>query len=395
MARSKGRVSKEEMIQKARDNVHRTYKGVISESGSVALSTPSIFVSTGSLVLDRLCVGVNPGGLPIGPGQGRVVHIAGAWSTGKSVLLDHVFKNCQDMGGICLCSETEGSRDRHFADAIELDLDAVEIQRPETIEEAFDQGLAFHDSIRSQPGGAEIPFVWGIDSLDSTETLRTAEKDLSRSGAWHYGGGKSEALSAGLRKAVQRCARYPTTLVLLNQTRDVVGGMPMFGPRKTTPGGNPPHFYASLEMMLSSSPLGMVRTKSAMRPLSDELKKKLGMQGADKGQVVGRWVRAKITKTKIAPTVFDEGDFYIDSRKGVHRWGGILQLMLREGRIELTPDGIGVRQSSKGESQEFESQAAWLQWLFQHQEFLAVPKGVTEEGQEEQAEKEEGEENDE
>src|SRR3990167_4694718 len=377
MARARTKGGTEDLIRRASDKVRRTYKGVISERASSALELPSVFVSTGSLVLDRLCAGVNPGGFPIGPRLGRVVHMAGEWSTGKSLILDHVFKSAQDVGGVCLVSETEGTRDTHFADAIGLDLDLLEVQRPATLEEAVDQGLTFHDEIRRSAGGASLPFVWGLDSLDSSETQRTADKGLSDSGAWHYGGGKSEALGAGLKKIVQRCARFPTTFILLNQTRDVVQTGPMqFGPKKRTSGGNAPHFYCSLELMLSPSSLGLVRAKSPMQPLGKDMIRKLGLYGADKGWVIGRWIRAKVAKTKIAPTLFDEGDFYVDFRRGVHRWGGLLQTMLREGRIELTPDGSGVRMRMAKDAVEFETQGAWLEWMTQHLDVLRVPKGT-------------------
>lgn len=297
--------------------------------------------------------------------------------THNSLILDHVFKSTQDVGGVCLVSETEGTRDTHFADAIGLDLDLLEVQRPATLEEAVDQGLTFHDEIRRSAGGASLPFVWGLDSLDSSETQRTADKGLSDSGAWHYGGGKSEALGAGLKKIVQRCARFPTTFILLNQTRDVVQTGPMqFGPKKRTSGGNAPHFYCSLELMLSPSSLGLVRAKSPMQPLGKDMIRKLGLYGADKGWVIGRWIRAKVAKTKIAPTLFDEGDFYVDFRRGVHRWGGLLQTMLREGRIELTPDGSGVRMRMAKDAVEFETQGAWLEWMTQHLDVLRVPKGT-------------------
>lgn len=378
MARARTKDSIEDLIRRASDKVRRTYKGAISERAATALELPSVFVSSGSLVLDRLCAGVNPGGFPIGPRLGRVVHLAGEFSTAKTLVLDHVLKGIQDLGGIGLVSETEGTRDPHFAAAIGLDLDLLEIQRPGTLEEAIDQGLTFHDEIRRTAGGATVPFVWGLDSLDTTETQRTAEKGLSQGGGWHYGGGKSEALSAGLRKIVQRCARYPTTFILLNQTRDVVQTGPMqFGPKKRTTGGNAPHVFASLELMFSPSLLGVVRAKSPMQPLGKDLVKKLGLYGADKGWVIGRWIRARITKTKIAPTLFDEGDFYVDFRRGVHRWGGLLQAMLREGRIELTPDGAGVRMRHETEDLEFESQALWLIWMNNHLDVLKTPKGVT------------------
>ena len=358
------------LIARASEAVRKRFKTGYSMSAEQALETPSVFASTGSLALDRLCAGRNPGGVPIGPTQGRVVHIAGEWSTGKSLLLDHLFLSNQLLGGLNLCSETEGSRDTHFAHAIGLDLGRLEIQRPQTIEEMVDMGLVWHDAIRGASGGASVPILWGLDSIDSTEAGKSADKGMSESGGWHFGGGRSEALGAALRKVVNRTARYPTTLVMLNQTRDNVGVM--FGPKKRTSGGNAPHFYASLELMLSPSPLGLVRAPSQLQDLPAATLKRLGLQYArDSGQVVGRWVRAKVTKTKVALTILAEADFFIDFRRGVTKWAGMLQAMLREGAVELAPNGSGARHKTiDGEVMEFDSTQAWMNWLAQNEREL-------------------------
>lgn len=293
--------------------------------------------------------------------------------THNSLVLDHLFKSCLDQGGLAMCSETEGSRDPHFADAIGLDLGSVEIQRPESIEEMIDMGLAWHDAIRGSAAGRKVPILWGIDSLDSTEAQKAQDsKGMSGSHGWQYGGGRSEALGAGLRKIVQRTARYPTTFVMLNQTRDNVGVM--FGPQKRTSLGNAPHFYASLEIMLAPSPLGFQRAEVRDLKLGDATRKRLGLgdKKHDKGAVVGRWVRAKITKTKIAPTITQEGDFFINFLEGVHRWGGLLAALVRQGAVVMDPDGEAVTHGAE----KFPTQKAWLTWLAQHEDALKVPTNL-------------------
>ncbi len=359
-----------EIVARASAAVKKRFRDGYSMSAEEALETPSVWASTGSRALDRICSGHNPGGLPLGPTQGRVIHIAGEWSTGKSLLLDHGFKTTQDLGGLCLCSETEGSRDAHFANAIGLDLSRLEIQRPMTIEELVDMGLTWHDEVRRTKDGATIPILWGLDSIDSTEAEKSADKGMSEGGGWHFGGGRSEALGAGLRKIVNRTARYPTTFVMLNQTRDNVGVM--FGPKKRTSGGNAPHFYSSLEIMLTPSPMGLVRAPSLLKPLSGETAKRLGLQFAkDTGRVRGRWVRAKVTKTKLGATMMQEADFFIDFRRGISQWGGMLQALLRDGIVEYMPDEVGIRHRTlDGELVEFAGTQAWLDWLAAHLEEL-------------------------
>lgn len=364
MGRGKSKTDNiQELVQQGVAAVEKKYKGTPIGTGTEQLLYPSIWASLGSLALDRVCRGKNPGGIPIGPRYGRIVHIAGDWSTGKSLLLDHIFKSVQDLKGLAVCSETESSRDPHFAHAIGMDLDKITLLRPPTIEEAFDSFFLFHEQVRKQD--EEIPIIWGIDSLESTEALRTAEKGLTESGVFHYGAGRSQALGASLRKMGVVCSRYPTTLVMLNQTRDKPGVL--FGKKKQTPGGNPPHFYASLEIWLSGSPKGDVRGDYKGAKLTGEQRKRLGMRATERGDVVGRWIRAKIEKTKVSSTPGQEADFYISFTRGVHKWGGLLQRLLHEGMIQM-----GQKEQIVHNGETFENENEWLGWMESHQEILTI-----------------------
>ena len=331
------------LIRAAADAVEKKHKGLLAGSAEELLQErePTVFVSTGSYALDRICAGKLPGGLPLGPLQGRVIHVAGSWSSGKSLLLDHLFKSTVDAGGLALCSEAEGSRVAYFAKIIGLDLSRVHLQYPSTLEEVFDAGLSWHDAIRAHPGGETVPILWGLDSLNANETERVAGKGLGDSGGWHYGGGVSEALTAGLRKVVRACIRYPTTFVMLNQTRDAIGMV--YGPKKITPGGQAPHFYASIELMLSPSVLGVERATPVKLAASEKTRKALGLPKVDVGDVVGQWVTAHVTKTKVASTFNRKAHFLVNFHRGVHRWAGLLQVLMQEGVVSLTPDKAVVQ----------------------------------------------------
>lgn len=366
ISRNGGPTDVDQIMAAASAAVKKRFKEALSDRASVALALPSVWFSTGALVLDRLCAARNPGGIP----QGRVVHIPGDWSTGKSLLLDHLLRSVIRRGGLGLVSETEGTRDPHFAHAIGLDLSKVEIQRPKTIEAMIDEGLEYHDRIRKMPGGADIPILWGVDSLDSSEAEKAAKNGLTEGGGWHYGGGKSEALGAGLRKVVVRCARYPTTVILLNQIRERPSLPGSFGPNKASSGGNPPHFYASLELWLSPSPLGFVRGAYRGSKPSPDVRKRLGLRATDRGDVVGRWVRARVTKTKVAPTVLRECDFYIDFQKGINPWLGMLQQFIKEGRVNVKDTGEVTHRIEEGEVLDFPDATHWMQWLAAHPKYL-------------------------
>ncbi len=244
------------LIASAAAAVKKTHRGSISDVASAALEYPSVFVSTGSLSLDRLCSGMNPGGVPIGPRYGCIVHIAGEWACAKTLVLDQLFLDVLvRLKGLAKRTETEGTASPHFPDAIGLPTDLLSIDRPESFEQAQDMFETWHEDVRKQD--KTIPVLWGFDSLDSTEADKSAGQQLGKSGGWHYGGGRAEVLGAMLRRTAKICSRYPTTLVMLNQTRDNVGVM--FGPKKRTPGGNPPHFYCvTPEMRVLTSDLRWV-----------------------------------------------------------------------------------------------------------------------------------------
>lgn len=375
-----GKDERKALIKDAQAAVKKQFR--TSQTGIAAkeYERPSVFASTGSLALDRLCSGGNPGGFPIGPRYGRTIHLAGEWSTGKSLILDHGFKSVLvDLQGLAVRTETEGTADPYFAKAIGLPLDLLVVQKPRTFEEGFDLFEEWHTSIRKE--NDEIPILWGWDSLDSTEAEKSAGQGLSESGGWRYGGGRGEVLGAGLRRFATMSARYPTTLVMLNQTRDNVGVM--FGPKKRTPGGNPPHFYASLEVMLSSAPRpgsGFVRDPARDTGLTKEALKRLGLTyNLEASRVRGRYIRAKITKTKMAMTFDTTADFYLDFRRGINAWEGLMERLIFEGLLTTSPDGLsdfsmaGTLWPNKNE---------WLKWLSEKLgagEYEAVGLGAAQE----------------
>lgn len=371
--------ARKKLIATAAAAVKKAHKGSISDVANLSLEFPSVFASTGSLSLDRLCSGFNPGGVPIGKRYGRIIHIAGEWSTAKSLILDHMFLDVLvRLKGLAKRTETEGSADPHFANAIGLPLDLLSIDRPDSFEQAYDMFETWHDEIRKQD--EEIPVLWGFDSLDSTEALKSADKGLGESGGWHFGGGRAEVLGAILRKMARTCSRYPTTLVMINQTRDNVGVM--FGPKKRTPGGNPPHFYSSLELMLSGSPRpgkGFVRAEVDTPKLSKETVKRLGLYNLDDTAVLGRYVRAKCTKTKMSTTLDTTADFYVDFRKGVHRWEGLAERLLAEGLLQSDKDMVELKMvdPATGEVMEFKTKKDWLNWVVRNPEVLGLRDSMT------------------
>lgn len=306
------------LIERASAAVKKAYGAGRSVRASLDLAYPTIWASTGSYVLDRIIAGRVPGGIPFGPKRGKVIHAYGKWSVGKSVLVDMVAKDVQQkLKGLTLVSETEGSRDPHFADAVGLDLEEVEIQRPETIEEMNDLGVEWVEDVRKQD--QEIPIFWAIDSLETIEAGQTFQVRMTgkTGGAYEFGGGRPGKIGAMLRKMANMCSKHPTSVLIINQMRARPGVM--FGKQTGSTGGNAPHFLASCEIELSTSRFGVIERN---------------------GRAVARWVHARAEKNKISPP-FAQGDFLIDFARGIRPWAGVAEMLEAEGVIVAakTPKG--------------------------------------------------------
>lgn len=287
--------------------------------------------------------------------------------THNSVWLDQLAVSFQRADGVTYISETEGSRDTYFADRIGLDLSRVVIDRPLTMEEAFENFLSFHAAFRKKD--QKSPMLYGVDSLDSTKTERSMG-DMTESKGWMFGGARSQVLGVALGKLAGVCARYPTTVVLLNQVREKIGVM--FGPKQFTPGGNPPHFYASLEIWLSGAPRpghGYVYSKYEGHAFSAEERKRLGLFKDLAGRVEGRWIRARVTKSKVSSTFDASCDFYLDFHRGIRSGAGFPELLLIEGVVEKTDKAVIQKRwltVDKTESEEvarFKTMQEWAVWL--------------------------------
>lgn len=302
-----GATDRKRMIERASQAVRKLYGDGKSVRASLDLAFPTMWASTGSYVLDRIIAGHVPGGVPLGPRRGKVIHVFGPWSVGKSVLVDQVGAEVQrKFKGLVLITETEGSRDPHFANAVGLDLTETEIQRPDTLEELFDYGFDWINDVRKQD--MQIPIFWGIDSLETIEAAQTFQVKMSgkQGGAYEFGGGRPGKIGAGLRKMANLCSKHQTSVLMINQIRERPGVM--FGKKTGSTGGKAPKFLASCEIELTSSRLGVIETN---------------------GRATARWVHAKAVKNKVSAP-FASGDFLIDFNKGVQRWPGVLEMLEAE-----------------------------------------------------------------
>ena len=272
---------------------------IIALSDASALSRVGEFISTQCPPLD-LIMG---GGVPVG----RMMEIYGDTSTGKTLVAEHILAETQAMGGIAAMLDTEVAIDYGVAECVGIDIDNLIYSNPETVEEVFDVIVDLVDAKREADPEGLMTIVWdSVAASSSNEEMEKVKKEGlgARTVATH-----ARLISKMCRVAKQLIARERIALVMLNQTRALIGVM--FGPNKSTFGGRAIGYYSSVRLELA---------------LRSKIK--------SKGDVVGIVVRAFVAKNKIAPP-FGKCNIPILFDIGVDEAGSVLE-WLKDRKVAVT-----------------------------------------------------------
>ena len=247
-------------IQKALKKYHESVANA-DEAGTiqrVILDSPNLNYNFG-------------GGFP----EGRIIELFGPESGGKSIVSWYIASHIQrrETKNVVAFFDMERTFDKDYARTAGLDLSPEKLLflRPMNGEEMFEmtQNLL-------EEAGDEIGLII-FDSIAAMPSARTADSDYGKATF----GSEAALLSSGLRKLNPYLSRYNTSLILVNQVRDDIGGfspIPGMTPEKT-PGGRAPKFYASWRGRVSRS----------------------GKDLTSKGVVVGNGIKIKNVKSKIGP----------------------------------------------------------------------------------------------
>lgn len=291
--------------------------------GSVLSKTDSVktWIDTGNLSLNYLCSGKFVGG---GIPGGKMIEIFGNSSSCKTLFALNILQGVQKAGGIAVFIDAEGTISKEFAEkAAHVDTSKVLVIPPEkvpTLEKCF---KVMHTIIKKTVAkyGTTRPIVIIYDSIAASPSEREfanteVEEGMSKEKIKSLGGGaakpgeRAKICSEELRTLNPLLEKNNCAVVFINQLRSKIGVM--FGnPNTTGGGGRSLEYYTSLRL----------ETRASKR-IKDKLENVIGMNVSVSNQ-----------KNKVFRPFVNAKDMHLFFDKGINPFGGLLDLLIKQGRI--------------------------------------------------------------
>ncbi|MFA5394390.1 MAG: hypothetical protein WC346_00040 [Methanogenium sp.] len=186
-----------------------------------------LVVSTGSTLLDLAISGKRRrgGGIP----GGILMEIFGGEGAGKTAILAEILAHVQKKGGEAKFLDPEARLDKEYARIYEMELNAKDYSRPDTVEEIFKMIKDWDPKDNSKINGI------GTDSLAALSTELEMDKGDK------MGMKRAKEFSTGFRQIARTITNNNWLLACTNQIRQGDYG-------EVTPGGKAIAFYSSLRL---------------------------------------------------------------------------------------------------------------------------------------------------
>lgn len=187
------------------------------------------FNPTGILSLDIAL----HGGLP----RGRMILWYGNKGTGKSTTAMLVSRELVNRGEHVLWLDYERTLDRKYAELLGLDIDLLDVVKPNTLEEGWNVMLMALES------GAYSLIVW------DTLAMASASTELAAGAEKQHMGLQPRINSQAIRMWASALEKSGTTVLMLNQERT---NLSAYGAPNTNPGGKAIEHAASVTLYMGS-----------------------------------------------------------------------------------------------------------------------------------------------
>lgn len=255
------------------------------------------------------------GGLP----EGKVIELYGDWASGKSLLVYHAIVEMQKAGGIIVLVDTEDALNAEWARIIGIDLEnliyisPINTEEEVTIEFVFKELGRFVTAIKQEDALSTLPalFVW-----DSVAATKSEEEDVEEGKDLEYKPEmalRARVIGQMMRKIPSMVAGTRIITIFVNQLRDLPGVR--FGKTEETPGGRAIKFHAHLRLSMRK-----------------------GAKIMDNKVCMGVHGRFFVDKSKVGRP-FREANFHLTFDKGIPKYSGLKDLLVREGRSQVTGGG--------------------------------------------------------